>query len=170
MPARRTSPRRAATRPSLAPERYDWTDDDVAAGSVLAGAGPWLGLLALVLAVGALGVVLLRGSGDGDLTACRTRAWAAVPKQGIPTGWLLGTTDMDANGITVSIIGPTPADGSNPPVVYATVTCYGSAAAQALEANRKAAEAAGATVQERQGGDDAWDISNKTTNSGTTIF
>src|SRR3954470_13414492 len=163
MPARRTSPRRAATRPSLAPEREDWPDDDMAARGALAGAGPWLGLLALVLAAGAIGVVLVRGSGDGDLTDCRTRAWAAVPKQGIPTGWLLGTTDLNANGITVSIVGPTPDDGSNPPVVYASVTCYGSAAAAALEANRKAAEAAGSTVQERQGGDDAWDISNKST-------
>jgi hypothetical protein len=178
MPVRRTSPRRSATRPSTAfdgpsSDLIDEGGGDGPAG-MLAGAAPWLALLALVLAAGTIGYLLLnRGSGgSSDLTACRTAAWGAVPaEEHLPQGWTLGSTDLNANGITVSILnGTTTDDSSNPPVVYASVTCYGDGAAAALEANRSAARAAGSRVEPRPGGDDAFDLLNPSTASTTTIF
>lgn len=179
MPTRRTSPRRTTTRPSGLYERTtepafdeaDDVDDDPGEG-FLAGAAPWLALLAVVLAAGALGFVVLSRSSAEDLTACRTAAWSAVPDAGaLPPNWSLGSTDLNANGMTISILGPTPAASStNQPVVYASITCYGSAAAAALAENRKAATAAGATVTNRSRGGEAYDVDNSTTGSVTTLF
>ena len=174
MPTRRTSPRRSATRPSVPFERpsSELLDDrgDGMAGGSLASAAPWLALIALVLAAGTIGYLLLNRGSGGDLTACRTAAWKAIPNiDALPEGWTLGSTDLNANGITVSVTGPDLGDGSNPPVVYASVTCYGEGAPAALDANRAAADAAKATVTARTGGD-GFDIANPTTGSTTTIF
>jgi hypothetical protein len=180
MPVRRTSPRRASTRPSAILDRRssdlidDGGDDDGGPGGNLAGATPWLALLALILAAGTIGYLLVnRGAAaPGDLTACRTAAWKAIPDEGqLPEGWTLGSTDLNANGITISIVSNASTDGtSSPPVVYASVTCYGDGAPAALDANRAAAEAAGSTVEERRGGSAAFDIANSSTGSTTTIF
>ena len=183
MPVRRTSPRRTATRPSTAFDRpsselIDDGDVDGGPSGILAGAGPWLSLLALVLAAGTIGYLLINrgsagGAGSSDLTACRTAAWKAVPDEAqLPEGWTLGSTDLNANGITVSILSSdVGGDGTtSPPVVYASVTCYGDGASAALDANRSAAKAAGSTVTERGGGGDAFDIANGSTGSTTTIF
>jgi hypothetical protein len=126
--------------------------------------------LAVVLAAGALGFVLI--GRPGDQTACRTAAWGAIPDtQNLPEGWALTSTDLNANGMTISIVGPAPADETaNQPVVYASVTCYGDAAAAALEENRQAAEAAGATIETRSAGGDAYDVSNAATGARTTLF
>lgn len=178
MPVRRTSPRRSATRPStfLDGRSSDLIDDgdDGGPSGIVAGAGPWLSILALVLAAGTIGYLLInRGSvGPADLTACRTAAWKAIPaEEQLPQGWTLGSTDQNANGMTISILSSASGDGTtSPPVVYASVTCYGDAAPAALEANRAAAQAAGSTVTERRGGTDAFDIANPSTGSTTTIF
>ncbi|HET7030771.1 MAG TPA: hypothetical protein VFI34_09690 [Candidatus Limnocylindrales bacterium] len=180
MPVRRTSPRRSATRPSsvLDPRSRDLIDDeDGGPADALAGAAPWLALLALVLAAGTIGYLLInRGSGAGtggsDLTACRTSAWKAIPDENdLPQDWVLGSTDLNANGITISVLSNAAGDGTtSPPVVYASVTCYGDGAAAALDANRAAAQAAGSTVEERHGGSDAFDVTNISTASTTTIF
>jgi hypothetical protein len=184
MPVRRTSPRRTATRPSTVFDRPssdlidDGGRDDSGGSGVLAGAGPWLSLLALVLAAGTIGYLLINrgaggGGGAGDLTACRTAAWKAIPDEAqLPEGWTLGSTDLNANGITISIMSSaTGGDGTtSPPVVYASVTCYGDGAPAALDANRSAAKAAGSTVTERGGGSDAFDVANASTGSTTTIF
>lgn len=174
MPTRRTSPRRTATRPNppfdrAADQRLD--DDDVDPPDRLAAAAPWLALLALVIAAGALAFVLV-GRGSPDLTACRSAAWSAIPAAtGLPTGWQVGSTDLNANGLTVSIVGPAPEDQTvQPPVVYASVTCYGDAAATALEQNRKGAAAAGATISDRTANGDAYDVDNPSTGSVTTLF
>jgi hypothetical protein len=181
MPTRRTSPRRSATGPGGLHERSpeptfgEIVDDDPEIG-FLASAAPWLALLALVLAVAAAGYVFFTRSSAGDLagdpTACRSAAWAAVPaKKSLPTDWSLGSTDLNANGMTISILGPAPADSStNQPVVYASVTCYGDAAATALAEYRKASEAAGATVRPRSSHGDAYDVDNPTTGALTTLF
>ena len=176
MPTRRTSPRRTGTPPSGLYERtteptFGEIDDDPGEG-FLAGAAPWLALLAVVLAAGAVAFVVLGRTSGEDLTACRTAAWTAVPDAGaLPPNWNLGSTDLNANGMTVSILGPAPADTStNQPVIYASITCYGSAAASALADNRKAAAAAGATVTNRSRGGEAYDVDNPTTGSVTTLF
>jgi hypothetical protein len=73
--------------------------------------------------------------------------------------------------MTISILGPAPADGTTkPPAVFASVTCYGDAAATALEENRSAAEAAGSTVTSRTADGEAYDIDNAVTSSRTTLF
>ena len=176
MPTRRTSPRRTATRPSVpvdraADLRFVHDGDDGDDRDRLAAAAPWLALLAIVLAAGAIAFTLV-GRGGGDLTACRSAAWAAVPKADqLPAGWQIGSTDLNANGVTVSLVGPAPEDQTvQPPVVYASVTCYGEAAKTALEQNRLGAEAAGATISERTASGDAYDVDNPSTGSVTTLF
>src|SRR5256885_7990929 len=182
MPTRRTSPRRSATRPGGLDERSpkpafgEFVDDDYLGNGFLASAAPWLALLAVALAAVALGVVVLgRPSAPEpatDPTACRTAAWAAVPAaKSLPKDWSLGSTDLNANGMTVSILGPTSPDNStNQPVVVASVTCYGDAAATALAQYRKAAEAAGSTVTSRSSNGPAYDVDNPTTGATTTLF
>lgn len=176
MPTRRTSPRRTATRPSGFGERFDAVengDPGDRPGGQLAAAAPWLALLAVLLAAAALAVAFVgRASGGGDLTACRSAAWSAIPAADrLPAGWTLGSTDLNANGMTVSIVGPAAAQGSaSQPTVYASVTCYGEAAATALADNRRAAEAAGASVVDRTPNGQAYDVDNPSTGSLTTLF
>jgi hypothetical protein len=171
MPTRRTSPRRALTRPTtVAPLGRDPGPDPEPAESRLVAAAPWIALLALAGAVLALGFTFLNRT--SDLSACRQAAWGAIPDPAdLPADWQLGSTDMNANGMTVSILGPASADGSTPqPAVYASVTCYGDVAATAMSENRAAAEAAGSDVTERTSGGGAYDIDNPATGSTTTIF
>ena len=172
MPPRRTSPRRTATRPTVPAHAVEpaWDDEGDAPRSRLADAAPWLALLSLVLAAGSVAYVVF-GRGT-DLTACRSAAWGAIPEaDDLPAGWTIGSTDLNANGLTVSIMGPAPADQeAATPVVYASVTCYGDAAATALAENRNGAEAAGATISDRTASGDAYDVDNPSTGSITTLF
>ncbi len=167
MPPRRTSPRRAITRPTIA---YDPEGDEPARPGFLATAAPWLALLALVAAVGAIVLVLVNR--NSDLSACRTDAWGAIPDSAdLPGGWQLASTDLNANGMTISILGPAPADSSSAqPAVYASVTCYGPVAATAMSQNKAAAKAAGSRVTNRVAGGDAYDVTSPSTGSTTTIF
>src|SRR6185436_1527866 len=172
MPPRRTSPRRSATRPS-APLAQFGPDDDYDEPGRLAAATPWIAFAALVLAGAALALTLLgRGGGAPNLDACRKTAWAAVPSSNdLPEGWTLSATDLNANGMTVSVLGTPSTDGStSTPVVYASVTCYGDVAATAMSQYRDAAKAAGATVTDRGLGGDAYDVDNPSSGSVTTLF
>ena len=176
MPTRRTSPRRTATRVGGRDHpdaRIDLDDTDEVRPGRLAEAAPWLALAAIVIALGSLAYAIVgRTAGPTDLSACRAAAWRAIPDTAnLPTGWALGSTDLNANGLTVSIMGPAPAGGgTNQPVVYASVTCYGDAAATALSENRAAATAAGASVSDRTTSGSAYDVNNPTTGSVTTLF
>ncbi|HEX2756521.1 MAG TPA: hypothetical protein VHM48_13725 [Candidatus Limnocylindrales bacterium] len=175
MPTRRTSPRRTATRPGGLYERtpeppFDDADDAPDAG-FLQIAAPWLALLAIVLAAGAVGYVVFGRSSDGDLTACRSAAWGSIPDTKLlPTGWSIGSTDLSANGMTISLLGATAPDATDQPVVVVSVTCYGGAAETALDANRDAAAAARATVAPRTAAGDAYDVDNPATGGTTTFF
>ncbi len=173
MPRRRSSPRRAPARPTSYRDEVDDFDDDVDTPTFsdrLLRAAPWLALLALAVGGAALGVAWLNRG--GDLAACRTSAWTAIPDpRDLPADWTLGSTDMNANGMTVSIAGPASADGATTqPIVYASVTCYGDVAATAMRQNRAAADTAGATIVDRATGGDAYDVRNAATGSVTTIF
>ena len=161
------------TRATVLPDAYDDAPrarESGATSARLSAAAPGIALIALALAVVALGAVFL-GRGT-DRSACQTAAYKAIPNpDSLPTGWTLGTTDMNVNGMTVSILGPASADGtSSQPVVYASVTCYGDVATTALTQNKAAAEAAGATVTARGSGGDAYDVDNPATGSVTTLF
>lgn len=170
MPSRRTGPRRSITRPTVA---YDSPEDDglvdETPGRFLA-AAPWIALLALVAAAAAIALVLAnRGT---DLGACRSAAWGAIPdSHDLPPNWALGSTDLNANGMTVSITGPANAeDATAQPVAFASVTCYGEVAGVAMRQNRDAAKAAGATVVDRLPGGDAYDVISGSNGSVTTLF
>jgi hypothetical protein len=164
------------TRPSALHDTHP--DDPASAGGIgfagssrVANAAPGIALVALALAVVALGAVFLNR--DTDRSACQTAAWKAIPKaDDLPTGWTLGTTDLNANGMTISILGPASEDGtSSQPVVYASVTCYGDVASTALTQNQAAAEAAGASVTRRSDSTgEAYDVDNPATGSVTTLF
>jgi hypothetical protein len=169
MPTRRTSPRRSATRPSAPLGPYE-DEEEPQLRSRLASATPWLAVAALVIAIAGLGVAVFGRGADSD--SCRHAAWAAMPDAGdLPNGWTLSSTDLNANGMTVSINGPAPTDGtSNQPVVYASVTCYGSVAATAIADYRDAATAAGSTITDRGLGGNAYDVDNPSTGSVTTLF
>jgi hypothetical protein len=150
-------------------QRYDDVDDEPA--GLLESAGPWLALLAIVLAAGTIGFLIVGRSSGEDLTACRTAAWGAIPaKSDLPKTWSIGSTDLSANGMTISLLGPAPADATSQPVVVVSVTCYGSAAETALDQNRKAAAAARATLAPRDATGDAYDVVNDATGSTTTFF
>lgn len=153
------------TRPSVP---YTDHDEPVDQAGRLAAFAPGIALIALVAALIALGVSVF--ARPDDLAACRRAAWAAIPNSGeLPPGWSLGTTDLNANGMTISITGPTSTDASAAaPVVYASITCYGDVAGTALAQNRTAAEDAGAKVTSRGG--DAYDVDNAATGSSTTLF
>ncbi len=170
MPTRRTSPRRFATRPSPVD---DYADDEGPTGGRVAAGGPWLGVLILVVGFVALAALAVSFLGRGtDLTACRSSAWSAIPDSAdLPDGWTLSSTDLNANGMTVSVLGPASTDGTtSQPAVYASVTCYGDAAAAAMNANRTAAKTAGASVRNRTGAADAYDVDNPATGTVTTLF
>ena len=170
MPTRRTSPRRSATRPTVPLDQFE--ADEEFEPDRLSQVTPWLALGAAIIAIVALAVTLLGRGGGTNLDACRRAAWSAVPaKADLPTGWTLSTTDLNANGMTVSVMGQTPTDGTtNQPVVYASVTCYGDVAATALTQYRDAAMAAGATIADRGLGGDPYDVDNPATGSVTTLF
>jgi hypothetical protein len=171
MPPRRTSPRRSATRPSVPLAPYD-SDDSYDEPGRLAAAAPWLAIGAFFLAGVALAVTFLGRGGGTNLDACRKAAWAAVPSSNdLPDGWTLSATDLNANGMTVSVLGTPTTDGtSSAPVVYASVTCYGDVAATAMSQYRDAAKEAGATVTDRGLGGDAYDVDNPSSGSVTTLF
>lgn len=170
MPTRRTSPRRTLTRPTVLYDVDEPYDDGPDGPTRTSRAIPWLALLALVVALGGVAFTFLnRGT---DLSACRRAAWAAIPdSHDLPKNWSLGSTDLNANGMTVSVLGPASADGSTPqPQVYASITCYGDVAATAMQQNRTAAEAAGSKIVDRSAGGDAYDVVNSTSGSVTTLF
>lgn len=134
-------------------------------------AGPWLAILAIIIAAGAVGFVVLAHGGGEDLTACRSAAWGAIPaRDDLPATWAIGSTDLSANGMTISILGPAAADATSQPVVVVSVTCYGNAAETALDQNRKAAAAARATLAPRDESGGAYDVVNESTGSTTTFF
>ena len=141
---------------------------------LLARSAPVLAIVALVISALALADLVIgpASGGAADLSGCRSQAWKAVPDAAdLPDSWSVGSTDLNADGITISISGPAPADqNAQPPAVYATVTCYGSGAAAALAANRSAADARGATVTSRGRGDDAYDVDDPASGSTTTLF
>lgn len=170
MPSRRTAPRRPSTRPTDAAIGTVYEEEDEEP-SRLAAIAPYLAIGGVILAAVAL-VVAVTGRAP-DVTACRTAAWSAVPAvRSLPSGWTITSTDLNANGITTSIVGPTADDGSgNQPVVYASVTCYGDGAATALARSRDAADTAGAKTANRDGlGDEAYTTDDSATGTSSTFF
>jgi hypothetical protein len=136
------------------------------------GTGPmptFVAIAALVVSLVALAITLLNRPAQPG--ACRTAAWAAVPAAAdLPAGWQLGSTDLNANGMTISILGPADPQGQgSAPVVYASVTCFGDEAGTAMDRNRAAARAGGATIIDGPLGEQAFEVSQPTGTSSTYI-
>ena len=102
-----------------------------------------LALLALVIASIALGLTLLRTAGT-DAAECRTSAWNALPgTSALPAGWSVTGSGFFADSLATTLVGPTPADGSEAPTVYVSVSCYGGDGHSALVRSRNAELASG---------------------------
>lgn len=130
-----------------------------------------IAVLAVVIAAVALAVGLFSALGRGQ-DDCRTAAWDAVPAaSALPAGWTLGSTDYYVGSQTTTLVGPLVDEATGGAAVYASVTCYGEAAADALGRSRSSAETAGATVEDLSGiGDDGYAMSDSSTGSSAYHF
>ncbi len=98
--------------------------------------------------------------------ACHTVAWNAVPAaDSLPSGWSIAGSAFTSSGVTSTLSGPAPADGSSAgTTVYTTVDCFGGDASEAIARGSTAARAAGQTVATVAGlGDEAYSTTDTTT-------
>jgi hypothetical protein len=105
-----------------------------------------IAVAALVLAIVAVGlsaVAYLRPT----TSSCEVAAWNSVPVAAeIPTGWRVTGTDVYPDNQTTTITGPIPAGGAAASTIYASVTCFGDHAADAIARSERASEDAGRAV------------------------
>jgi hypothetical protein len=100
-------------------------------------------LVLAIVAVGLSAVAYLRPT----TSSCEVAAWNSVPVASeIPTGWRVTATDVYPDNQTTTITGPTPAGGAAASTIYASVTCFGDHAADAIARSEQASEDAGRAV------------------------
>jgi hypothetical protein len=138
-----------------------------------------LSVVATLLAVGALAVVLTRGTdtnrtgqaGQADATACRTVTWNALPDvAALPSGWAIASTRFLVDIMTTTVVGPTPSGSTQGLAVFVSVSCFGTDARLALARDHEAALGAGGTdVGLPQLGDESLAVTSTLTGS-TTIY
>ena len=132
-----------------------------------------IALVAVAIAAVALVLGVVNVLRPGPSGGCQADAWDAVPAEtSLPDSWTLGATDFYVGSQTTTLVGPvvdeTAGGGA---VVYASVTCYGDSAGDALERSRSSAEGAGATVEDLPGlGDRAYVMSDSSTGSTAYHF
>ena len=109
-----------------------------------------IAVIALVLAVAAVGLVAWRLLAPGD-AGCQTAAWDVAPAaENLPAGWTIKAAQYDVNRKQMTLLGPAPQDQSTAQaVVYATITCYPQGADQSVTRSAAAATSAGQTVTQR---------------------
>jgi len=105
---------------------------------------------ALVVAVVGIGLAAFSALAPVD-DSCQTSAWNTTPKDtNLPAGWSVASSQYDVSRKSMSLVGPAPADDTtSQAVVYATITCYPSGAADAVTRSADASTAAGQTVVSR---------------------
>src|SRR5664280_3402909 len=133
-----------------------------------------LSIVAIVVAGAALGVVLVRGSGQtdqADATACRTVTWYAVPNAAtLPSGWAIASTRFLVDVLTTTLAGPTPSGSTQAPTAFISISCYGTDAQLAFARDHDSAIGAGSTdVSVTPVGDQSAAVTSTSTVS-TTIF
>jgi len=113
-----------------------------------------LAIAAIVVAAVALGlaawrVVIPTSSSSND--SCQTAAWNTTPNaRDLPPGWTISASQYDILRKSMTLVGATPSDESSAQaVVYATITCYPSGAADSVTRSADAANAAGQVVSAR---------------------
>jgi hypothetical protein len=101
---------------------------------------------ALAIAIVALGLsaaAILRPVA----ASCQVAAWDAVVKASeIPPGWTIGATDIYPDNQTTTIAGPALGSGSAGSTIYASVTCFGDHAPDAITRSEQASRSAGRSV------------------------
>lgn len=108
-----------------------------------------LSVVATAVSIGALALVLARGTDTGRAgqpspSVCRTVAWSALPgPDALPSGWAIASTRFLVDLVTTTIVGPAPSGSTQGPVVFVSVTCHGSDAGQAFALGRAAARVSG---------------------------
>ena len=107
-------------------------------------------MAALVVAVVGIGLAAFSALAPVD-DSCQTSAWNTTPKDtNLPAGWQVASSQYDVSRKSMSLVGPAPADATTTQaVVYATITCYPSGAADAVTRSADASTAAGQTVVSR---------------------
>ena len=159
-----------AVEPDVDDETYDTETDDGDGGrprrTVLIVAVAAL-VLALV-AVGLSAVAYLRP----NTSSCEVAAWNSVPTASeIPAGWKVTATDVYPDNQTTTITGPTPADGSAALTIYASVTCFGDHAADAIARSEQASKDAGRAVTAIDGiGETGYAIAGDTSGASAIQF
>jgi hypothetical protein len=159
-----------AVEPDADDETYDAEPDDGDGGrprrTVLIVAVAAL-VLALV-AVGLSAVAYLRPT----TSSCEVAAWSSVPTAGeLPAGWKVTATDVYPDNQTTTITGPTPANGSAALTIYASVTCFGDHATDAIARSEQASEAAGRAVTAIDGiGETGYAIAGDTSGASAMQF
>src|SRR5207244_5108040 len=101
---------------------------------------------ALIVAIAALGIGLLRPSGAHD-SACQGAAWNSVPPaSSLPSGWSISASGFFVDSVSATLVGPAPSDDtSQEPTVYVSVGCYGSSGHDVLVRSHLAALSHGET-------------------------
>ncbi len=76
-------------------------------------------------------------SGGAAAADCQARAWDALPADdALPDGWSVETTSFFSNNLSVNLAGPVASEQTPEGAIYATVTCYGRDANEALARSR----------------------------------
>lgn len=109
-----------------------------------------LAIAAVALAIIAFGFTAWRGLVP-SASACQSNAWSASPAAAaLPQGWATQATLFDPDRLSLTLVGPAPADqNSSQAVIYATVSCFHGDAADAVTRSEAAANVAGQTVSSR---------------------
>ena len=125
-------------------------------------------LVVALVAVGLSAVAILRPAA----ASCQVAAWDAVPKASeIPSGWKIGTTDIYPDNRTTTIGGPASAAGSPGSTIYASVTCFGDRAADAISRSEQASKNAGRSVTPLDGiGETGYAIAGDTAGASALRF
>jgi hypothetical protein len=126
---------------------------------------------ALVLALVAVGLsafAILRPA----TSSCQVAAWDAVPvATEIPSGWTIGVTDIYPDNQTTTIAGPASTTGVAGATIYASVTCFGDSAADAVNRSEQASRSAGRSVTVLDGiGEAGYAIAGSTTAASAMQF
>ena len=84
-------------------------------------------------------------------SSCQETAWDTTPKdRDLPAGWTTNASQYDVDRKQMTVVGPAPADDTTAQaVVYVTITCFPTGAADAVTRSGDAAAAAGQTVTDR---------------------
>ncbi len=122
----------------------------------------------MVAAVVALGLAAWRFVAPAG-SSCQDTAWNTTPAaSSLPEGWTTSATQYDVDRKQMTVVGPTPGDAATAQaVVYATITCFPSGAADSVTRSADAATAAGQTVTGR---DDLGDQAFSATDPSNATF